>query len=125
MWADGAGEEPLAKGVGEASLAARSIEVAEEGGLAIEDSGLSPGRPGASGAGRLEEGGGGGGWGEEANCRGGAMVAGGGVDAVEWPAVVTTGGVQTPPGAGDGMLEAAEANGEKAPIGLNRDGPKG
>lgn len=38
----------------------------------------------------------------------------------EVAAVVTTGGVHTPPGAGEDMLEAAEAKGENAPKGLKR-----
>ena len=36
------------------------------------------------------------------------------MDGLVEAAVVTTGGVHTPPGAGEDMLEAAEAKGEKA-----------
>ena len=102
--------------LGDAKRAASAIE---EGG-SLEGVPSVPkeegGRPGPSI--RLDEVGVGGCWGEEANCLGGAIVAGGGVDGVEGVAVVTTGGVQTPPGAcEEDMLEATEANGEKAPKG--------
>ena len=102
--------------LGDAKRAASAIE---EGG-SLEGVPSVPkeegGRPGPSI--RLDEVGVGGCWGEEANCLGGAIVAGGGVDGVEGVAVVTTGGVHTPPGAcEEDMLEATEANGENAPKG--------
>ena len=124
MCAEGAGEEDLiglaAAWLGDdASRAARASEEDWREGGSLEE--LEGGRPGPSGAARLDEVGVGGCWGEEANWRGGAIVLGGGVDGLtEVAAVVTTGGVHTPPGAGEDMLEAAEAKGEKAPKGLKR-----
>ena len=127
MWcAEGAREEDRLEEeglIGEAAWllgdASRAARAREEGGslegvLLPREEG---GRPGPSAAARLDEVGVGGCWGEEANCRGGAIVLGGGVDGLVEAAVVTTGGVHTPPGAGEDMLEAAEANGEKAPKG--------
>ena len=110
------GDEDREAWLGDAKRAARAIE---EGG-SLEGVPSVPkeegGRPGPSI--RLDEVGVGGCWGEEANCLGGAIVAGGGVDGVEGVAVVTTGGVHTPPGAcEEDMLEATEANGENAPKG--------
>ena len=101
---------------GDAKRAASAIEEGGslEGVLSVPKE--EGGRPGPSI--RLDEVGVGGCWGEEANCLGGAIVAGGGVDGVEGVAVVTTGGVHTPPGAcEEDMLEATEANGENAPKG--------
>ena len=127
MCAEGAGEEErLEEGLigppawlGDPSRAARAREEDCSEGGSLE--GVQPreegGRPGPSAAARLDEVGVGGCWGEEANCRGGAIVVGGGVDGLVEAAVVTTGGVHTPPGAGEDMLEAAEAKGEKAPRG--------
>jgi len=127
LWcAEGAGEEDrLGEGLigegawlGDASRAARAREEDWREGGSLEGVPLPSeegGRPGPSAAARLDEVGVGGCWGEEANCRGGAIVLGGGVDGLVEAAVVTTGGVHTPPGAGEDMLEAAEAKGEKAP----------
>ena len=99
----------------EASRAARRAceeDWRELGGRSLEE--LEGGRPGPLDM----EVGVGGCWGEEANWRGGAIVLGGGVDGLVG-ALVTTGGVHTPPGAGEDMLDAAaEAKGEKAPKGL-------
>ena len=122
LCADGAGEDDLeeAAWLGEASLAARAREEDWREGGSLEgvlEAREEEGRPGASANARLAEVGVGGCWGEEANCLGGAIVAGGGVDGVVVAAVVATGGVHTPPGAGEDMLEAAEAKGEKAPKG--------
>ena len=52
--------------------------------------------------------------GEEANCLGGAIVAGGGVGVGELMAEVAIGGVQTLFAAWLARLEAAEANGLNA-----------
>ena len=114
MCAEGAGEDRRDArsevGVGEVSLEARSAVEASR----LASSMAEEGRPGPSGAGRWEVMGLGWCWGDEANCRGGAMVAGGGVGE-DMVAVLATGGVHTPPVEADGILEAAEAKGEKAP----------
>ena len=118
------GDDDREAWLGDAKRAARAIEEGGslEGVPSVPKEGVPSvpreegGRPGPSI--RLDEVGVGGCWGEEANCLGGAIVAGGGVDGVEGVAVVTTGGVHTPPGAWEeDMLEATEANGEKAPKG--------